>query len=150
MLKRSQIRENVFKLLFCKEFHDVEDMDNQFELYLSDVEKILGEEDAVFLMDADVISEKEKSEIISKVNAVIEKTSEIDDKLNEVSEGWKTQRMGTVELTILRLAYYEMMFDEDVPKKVAIDEAVELAKKYGSDSAPSFVNGVLAKVYGED
>ena len=58
--------------------------------------------------------------------------------------------MGKVELTILRLAYYEMMFDDDVPKKVAIDEAVELAKKYGSDMTPSFINGVLAKVYGED
>ncbi|MCR5837136.1 MAG: transcription antitermination factor NusB [Lachnospiraceae bacterium] len=150
MLRRSQIRENIFKLLFCKEFHEVEDMDNQFELYLNDVEKLLGEEETVFLMDKEVITEKEKNEIIDKVNAVIAKTAMIDDKLNEASVGWKTNRMGKVELTILRLAYYEMMFDDDVPKKVAIDEAVELAKKYGSDMAPSFVNGVLAKVYVEE
>ena len=54
--------------------------------------------------------------------------------------------MGKVELAVLRLAVYEILFDEDIPGKVAIDEAVELAKKYGQDSSGSFVNGVLAKV----
>lgn len=55
--------------------------------------------------------------------------------------------MGKVELTILRLAYYEMEYDDEVPKKVAIDQAVELGKKYGSDSAPGFINGILAKLF---
>ena len=54
--------------------------------------------------------------------------------------------MGKVDLTILRLASYEVLFDEDVPAKVAINEAVELAKKFGGDDSPSFINGVLGKV----
>jgi N utilization substance protein B len=54
--------------------------------------------------------------------------------------------MGKVELTILRLAVYEMLFDEDVPATVAINEAVEIAKKFGGDDTPAFVNGILAKV----
>ena len=54
--------------------------------------------------------------------------------------------MGTVELTILRLAVYELKHDAEVPDKVAINEAVELAKKFGGDEAPAFVNGILAKL----
>ena len=54
--------------------------------------------------------------------------------------------MGKVELTILRLALYEILYDDEIPEKVAINEAVELAKKFGGDDAPSFINGVLAKL----
>ena len=70
---------------------------------------------------------------------------EIDASVNEVSEGWKTGRMGKVDLTLIRLAVYEMKY-EDIPVKVAINEAVELAKKYGTDDSPAFVNGILAKL----
>ena len=54
--------------------------------------------------------------------------------------------MGKVELTILRLALYEIKYDDDVPEKVAINEAVELAKKFGGDDSPAFINGILAKL----
>ena len=70
----------------------------------------------------------------------------IDEKINEIAEGWRTRRMGKVELTILRLAVFEMKYDEEIPEKVAINEAVELAKKFGGDEAPAFVNGILAKL----
>lgn len=147
-MKRAQMRENTFKLLFCKEFHNVEEMGEQYRLYLEDIEKLMDEEEyEAIAPDSIVITDTEKEYITSKVNQIIEKTTEIDKKLNEVSVGWKTDRMGKVELTILRLAYFEMEYDEDVPKKVAIDQAVELAKKYGSDSAPGFVNGILAKLF---
>ena len=66
--------------------------------------------------------------------------------IEEVSEGWKIKRMGRVDLSIMRLAVYEMKYDEDIPVRVAINEAVEIAKKYGQDNSPSFVNGILAKV----
>ena len=71
---------------------------------------------------------------------------EIDEKINEVAKGWKTQRMGKADLSILRLAVYEMKYDEEIPVNVAINEAVELAKKFGSDDSPAFVNGILAKL----
>ena len=72
--------------------------------------------------------------------------AEIDEAIDAVAEGWKTGRMGKVGLTLIRLAVYEMKYDEDVPVGVAINEAVELAKKYGTDESPAFINGVLAKL----
>ena len=80
-----------------------------------------------------------------KTAKIIELIPQIDAQLNEKVSGWSTRRMGLAELTILRLAVYEVEYDEDIPKGVAINEAVELAKRYGSEDAPSFVNGVLAK-----
>ena len=70
---------------------------------------------------------------------------EIDKKIDEVAAGWKTKRMGKVELAILRLAVYEMLYDDTIPEKVSVNEAVELAKKFGGNESPAFVNGVLAK-----
>ena len=66
--------------------------------------------------------------------------------IDDVSVGWRVGRMSRVDLTILRLAVYEMKYDESIPVAVAINEAVELARKYGGDSSPSFVNGILAKL----
>ena len=62
------------------------------------------------------------------------------------SKGWKVDRLGKTELAILRLAAYEILKDDDIPKSVAINEAVELAKMYSSDEAPRFINGILAKL----
>lgn len=131
MMTRRELRENTFKLLFHKEFHGEEDMEEQFAYYMES----LG-----------TINEKDENFIRFRVFDIIPKIEEIDACLDEVSEGWKTARMGRVDLTILRLAYYEMKFDETIPEVVAINEAVELAKKFGGDSSPSFVNGILAKL----
>jgi len=101
------------------------------------------------LFRVEFYNQEEMSEQIAffeKVEKISEKLEEIDAKINEVSEGWKTGRMGKVDLTLIRLAVYEMLYEEDVPAKVAINEAVELAKQYGTDNSPSFVNGVLAKL----
>ena len=66
--------------------------------------------------------------------------------INAIARGWKTTRMGKVDLTLIRLGVYEMKFDDEIPTGVAINEAVELAKKYGTDGSSSFVNGILAKL----
>ena len=130
-MTRREIRELVFKMLFRVEFYNQEEMSAQLALC----------ED-----DACSWKEKDKTYIFEKVEKISEKLEEIDAKINEVSEGWKTGRMGKVDLTLIRLAVYEMLYEEDVPAKVAINEAVELAKQYGTDNSPSFVNGVLAKL----
>ena len=80
----------------------------------------------------------------------MDRVPELDARINEVAEGWKTRRMGKAELTILRLALYEILYDEEIPQKVAINEAVELTKKFGGDDSPSFINGVLAKLVRAD
>ena len=69
----------------------------------------------------------------------------IDKEISEKATGWTIDRMGKVDLAIIRLAVYEILFDESIPVGVSINEAVELAKKYGRDESGSFVNGVLAK-----
>lgn len=127
---RTELREHVFKTLFQIEFNKREDMPEHLQLYFESLENA---------KEADV------EYIQGKYEAVIEKLSEIDGLLNEKTTGWKTARMNKVDLTILRLAVYEILFDQDVPTKVAINEAVELAKRFSSDEGPSFINGVLAK-----
>ena len=94
----------------------------------------------------DVTEEKDQLYIREKASKISGKLPELDEKINSTSVGWKTNRMSKVDLTILRLAFYEVLDDEDVPTGVAINEAVELAKKYSSDSGPAFINGVLARL----
>ncbi|MBQ2282883.1 MAG: transcription antitermination factor NusB [Agathobacter sp.] len=129
-MTRREIRENVFKMLFRAEFHEAEEMTEQVSLF----EEELSE-----------AKEDELAYMTSKSNEILAKIPEIDKAVNEVSEGWKTTRMGKVDLSIIRLAVYEIKYEEEIPTKVAINEAVELAKKYGTDSSSSFVNGILAK-----
>lgn len=106
----------------------------------------MKEQESLYFELLDEITEEDQEYIIDKYSKIVEKMEEIDGLLNQISEGWKTTRMNRVDLTILRLAVYELKWDETVPTGVAINEAVELAKKYSCDSAPAFVNGVLAKV----
>lgn len=128
---RREMREQTFKLLFRVEFNPREELAQQEAFFFEE------EENAAQL--------NENVQISEKFNKIIEKLDDIDRALNAKVEGWNTDRMGKVDLTILRLAVYEIMYDEEIPTGVAINEAVELAKKFGQDSSPSFVNGVLAK-----
>ena len=93
------------------------------------------------------IKEKDKEYIINRVTDIVSRIDDIDKEIDKVAVSWKTDRMAKADLNILRLAYYEMNIDDDIPKPVAVDQAVELAKKYGTDDSPSFVNGVLAKLF---
>lgn len=129
-MTRSNIRENVFKLLFRAEFHENEELNEQFEMCLSEVENA---------------SESELEYIKSKFMNIVSHIEELDEQINAVSKGWKTSRMSKMDLAILRLALYEIKYEEDIPEKVSINEAIELAKKYGTDGSYSFVNGILAK-----
>lgn len=74
---------------------------------------------------------------------------EIDGMIRRVSEHWRLERMPRVDRNILRIAAYELMFMPDVPRKVTLNEAVELAKRYGSEGSPGFVNGVLDRIASE-
>lgn len=129
-MSRRELREQIFKLLFRVEFNRMEDMTEQEELFFEE-EGAAKDEDARYVSD--------------KYHRISERLSEIDALLNEKAQGWDTGRMSKVDLTILRLAVYEICYDDDVPTGVAINEAVELAKKFGQDASFGFVNGVLAK-----
>ena len=129
-MRRSKVREHIFKMLFSIGF-DAADADEQIELYLEQVEEA---------------SEEERGYMRKKVKDIAAHEEEIDAMINEHTTGWKTGRMNKVDLSILRLAVYEMKWDEDIPVGVAINEAVELAKKFSGEEGPAFVNGVLAKL----
>ncbi|HJA06304.1 MAG TPA: transcription antitermination factor NusB [Candidatus Mediterraneibacter pullicola] len=128
---RSKLREHVFKMLFQIEFNDAEDMFERLRNYFE------------LLEDA---ADKDREYIQAKYEAVAARVPEIDSMLNEIAKGWKTSRMSKVDLTVLRLAVYEMKWDEDIPEGVAINEAVELAKRFGGENSSSFVNGILGKL----
>lgn len=129
---RHEQREQVFKLLFRVEFNKPEDMPEQVKLFIEDNEEIVYEKDAEYISDRYV--------------KIWEKLPEIDRLLDQNTEGWDTTRMGKVELAVLRLAVYEIVFDEDIPGSVAINEAVEIAKKYGQENSGGFVNAILGKI----
>lgn len=129
-MSRREIRDQIFKILFRVEFYDREELENQIALFLED-------------LHAD---EKDSAYIVSKIRDIFAHLDEIDAQINAGAEKWKTGRMAKTELAIIRLAVYEMKYEEEIPVSVAINEAVELAKTYGSDHGASFVNGVLAKL----
>lgn len=130
-MSRSELREHIFKMIFGMEFSSEEETAEQLELYLDQLEGV---------------SEKDYNYMLDKAKAVIAHIEEIDMMINEKATGWKTGRMNKVDLSILRLAIFEMKWDEDVPVKVAINEAIELAKRFSGDEGPAFINGVLGKL----
>ena len=146
-MTRREIRETVFKILFSLEFNDISEIREEAELELEHA-SLYDEDDNK--MDAVAMTEEEKAYVIDRVEAVVAHITEIDETISGISQGWKLGRIGKAELAILRLAVYEIKFDEDIPVKVAINEAVELAKTYCDVEAKSFINALLAKLVSGD
>ena len=146
-MTRRELREHCFKMLFGADFYPREEAENQLEQYfLVPEEEDTTPEGAEIIVHQVDMDEESSRYLKERVNAVINLIPELDERINQVAEGWKTRRMGRVELSILRLAVYEMKYDPDIPEKVAINEAVELAKRFGGKDAPAFINGILAKL----
>lgn len=128
-MNRRSLRENTFKLLYQSEFYNETDLPKQYDSFFKET----------------YCSASDREYIENRVAKVREMTPEIDEKINKVAIDWKTTRMNKVDLAIIRLAIYEIEADEDVPTKVAVNEAVELAKTYSDEKSGKFVNGILAK-----
>ncbi len=128
-MTRHELRERIFQTIF------------QFPFYEGDVPEME-------IVADEKISEKDREYIDAKVAAIKENLAEIDKKLDKHSNKWKIRRLGKSELAILRLAIYEIDYDDDIPEKVAINEAVELAKSYCDENSAGFINGVLSGIIG--
>ena len=115
-MTRKRIRENLYIMLFQTNFYEDSDHTQQAEIYLED------------LSDPDA-TKKAKAELKDRFEQVLSHLEEIDKKIEEKSKGWVLSRIAKVDLTILRLAVFEMVYDEQVPAGVAINEAVELSKE---------------------
>lgn len=118
-------------MVFRVDFYKEEERAGQLSLFLDALEEA-GEDDRAY--------------IEQKVQDIFVHLEEIDRIIDESARGWKTSRMAKVELSLIRLAVYEIRFEEEIPTGVAINEAVELAKLYGEENSASFVNGILARI----
>ena len=139
-MNRHEIRKEVFKAVFMNEFHDAEDMEGVISTFLGGRDNAEAED----LAKNNKTAEDEEY-IKTKAEDIIAKLPEIDELINKSVDGWKTTRMAKVDLTLIRLALYEIKF-ENLPVGVAINEAVSLADEFGTDSSAGFVNGALAKL----
>ena len=133
-MNRSEVREQAFKLMYSLEIQKNENLEEQVELYLESNE-ILDQNAIEYIKDAVFGIEENKEEIIKKIG-------------KNLKEDWKIERISKIDLVILKLAIYEIKYKE-LPYKVVINEAVELAKKYGEDNSKNFVNGILASIVKE-
>ena len=133
-MNRSRIREEAFKLIYSLEIQKKENIEEQLELYLED-NNLNGEDVVTYIKDAVFGIEKNKEEIEEEIS-------------KNLKSDWKLERISKIDLSILKLAIYEIKYKE-LPFKVVINEAVELAKKYGEDTSQKFVNGILASVVKE-
>lgn len=133
-MNRSAIREQAFKLIYSLEIQRQNDLEESINLYIESNE-IKDSNAQEYIKDAVLGIEEHKQKIMNQIETNLKKE-------------WKIDRIAKIDLAILKLAIYEIKY-KDIPFKVVINEAVELAKKYGEDSSKNFVNGVLASVVKE-
>ncbi len=150
-MNRREVRKHIFELVFRAPYYTAEEMEEQYRIFRESLREDLPvagrdatEEEEQAIREKQEQLETDCDEIIEKAGKVLEHVEELDSKLNSSMEDWTTDRIGGVELSILRLALYEILYDENVSTAIAINEAVELAKEYGQDRSSEFVNGVLA------
>ena len=134
-MKRSAIRELAFRLIYSLEIQKPENLEEQIDLYL-ECNEVEDDEAKEYIKDA-VLGIKEQ---IDEIQGLIEKNLKAD---------WKIDRISKIDLSLLKLAIYEIKYKK-IPYKVAINECLELAKKYGEESSKNFVNGILASVVKEE
>ena len=132
-MNRSKIRELAFKLL-----------------YQIEIQKEINDEDVqLFFENNNITSQEAKDYIKDVVNGISKNSEEILALIsNNLKKDWNLERISKINLALLKLAIYEIQYKE-IPFKVAINEAVELAKAYGEESSPVFINGILASIVKE-
>lgn len=128
-MSRKSARETAFKTIFEIPFHEIETPSDIINYAV--------------LSDESKISPSDRDYYVGVTTTCFEKIEDIDAKIIPSLKTWTIDRISKVNLSILRLALCEIMFMDDIPYQVSINEAVELAKKFGDDDAPSFINGVL-------
>lgn len=138
-MKRRLAREIIVQSLYQMEMNDV-DSAEAVEMLIEEA----SEENETERVITDEI--ELKAYVVEHVNGVWEHKVGIDDMLEHYLKGWQMSRLSRVDRQILRLATFEMIFANDVPAKVAVNEAIDLAKHFGTDDSGKFVNGVLGKM----
>lgn len=138
-MTRRQLRESIFKALFRIEFNDREEQMEQLEFHLQELAESKESKSAS-------VKEEDLEYIRQKTTDIFQHLEEIDAIIEEKVEGWNLNRIGKAELAILRLAVYEIRLDENVPSGAAINEAIELTKRYCGEEAKGFINAILGQL----
>ena len=142
--KRRRSREMALQMLYQRELggSSLEDIFSAFDLqsYLEETDSTKAPKSE---KDRRRGAERSLDYARRLVNGVVEHQDDLDETIRRQAENWRLERMPTIDRGILRLAVYEMLFENSVPKVVVVDEAIELAKKFGSESSGRFVNGLL-------
>ena len=125
-----ELRRHTFVTLFLTGFHENAEREEMARRYLEDLPYV-----------PEVLER-----IYTRYRLVAEKISLLDPMIGKSSHGWNLRRIGKVELNLMRVAVYELYYDEMIPASVAINEAVELGKRYGGENSPAFINGILTEV----
>lgn len=135
-MSRVVAREICMKFLYSNEINkSLEEEFRALNEESEDVSDMLGKGESLEKADFEYIN--------SVMSSIGGKIGEVDKAIEENSKSWKISRFSKVDLSILRLATYEILYVEDIPHQVSINEAVKLAKKYGSDESHKFINGIL-------
>lgn len=144
-MNRRTLRDYTFKCVFHASFYQSGDLPAQLELFVDDFGTPDDDLAENGMNPLPPLTADDKREILDRAGKVLSRMDEITQLISEKVEGWEPSRMNQVDLSIIRLAVYEMLYDDTVPERVAINEAVELARKYGGERSRKFVNGVLAR-----
>ena len=132
-MTRTQTRQLAFELLYSLEIQKISNSEEEEQI-------------ALFLKEQEVEEEQAKKYIISTVKGIEKNKTEIINYISKnLKEKWDISRISKINLTLLKLAIYEIIYSK-VPYKVVVNEVVELAKKYGDENSPAFINGILANI----
>ena len=142
-MSRRLAREFAIQFLYSTDFNRNENTDEMLEDFY-EIKKEQGKDG-----QQDSMKEADMKFAEEIIKGTIGKLQEIDQIIQNNTTGWTKERIAKVDLAILRLALYEILFRDDIPDSVSINEAIELAKKYSTDESGSFVNGVLGKIIRE-
>lgn len=145
MTKREE-RDHKFRLLFSSQFFAEEELDAQIKNYFDASDYEDNDEETDLPASVKGLTDEDMKYLTEEVQKIVEKIPELDEKINSRVQGWTTERITKTDLTVIRLGLYEMLYDDRIPERVAINEAVEIAKKYGGPASGAFVNGLLARI----
>lgn len=134
-MSRKIAREISFKVIFSSGFQNEEEKIEELIKGLESDSKEITKEDEEYIKEI--------------VKGIVSKKEELDNKIKKYLKGWTMDRISKTDLAILRVAIYEILYREDIPYKVSINEAIELAKLFSDEQSPAFINGVLAGVISE-
>ncbi len=148
-MSRRTVRKGVFKALYTRSFLEEPDFNKTVEeAFREDAILWFDEEENDISLFTD-INDNDRVFFTDLIKGVIENIDRINEIIEENLKSWKMNRIAKTDLAILQLAVYEIFYRDDVPDSVAINEAVELGKEYGTDDSGSFINGVLGKIVRE-